>query len=222
MLPLWVGVVPFGMAYAVSARAGGLSLLDTQLMSLTVFAGSSQLTAAGMFAVGASSLALVLTTLVINIRHLLYSLSLGQNMKLSLPQRLVAAQFLTDEAFGVVVAAGSRSPAFLFGAELSLYLAWNLATLAGSILGGLVPDPEALGIDIVFPLAFLALLMPLLKRPVDVAVAVASGAAGLVASLLMPAGLAILIVGVLGALLGAWLSRGEQDAQATVELAEAA
>jgi 4-azaleucine resistance transporter AzlC len=210
MIPLWVGMVPFGMAYAVSARAAGLGFFDTQLMSLAVFAGSAQFTAAGMFAVGASPLALILTTFVINVRHLLYSLTLGQRIELSGAQRVAGAAFLTDEAFGVVLAAGSTSAGFLFGAELSLYLAWNLATAVGALLGGLVPDPEALGLDIVFPLAFLALLVPLIRRPLDLLVAVASGAAGLLASRLMPIGLAVLVVGVLGALLGAWLTWGEE------------
>jgi 4-azaleucine resistance transporter AzlC len=210
MIPLWVGVIPFGMAYAVSARSAGLGFLDTQLMSLAVFAGSAQFTAAGMFAVGASPLALILTTFVINARHLLYSLTLGQRTALSGPQRAAAAFLLTDEAFGVVLGASSTGAGFLFGAELSLYLVWNLATLVGSLLGGLVPDPEALGLDVVFPLAFLALLVPLIRRPVDLLVAVASGAAGLLASRLVPTGLAVLLVGVLGALLGAWLTRGEE------------
>jgi 4-azaleucine resistance transporter AzlC len=222
MLPLWVGVIPFGMAYAVSARSAGLGLADTQLMSLVVFAGSAQFTAAGMFAVGASPLALILTTFVINVRHLLYSLTLGQRTSLSWPQRIVGAHLLTDEAFGVAVAAGSTSAAFLFGAELSLYLVWNAATLAGSLLGGLVPDPEALGIDIVFPLAFLALLVPLVRRPVDLGVAAFSGLAGLLAAQVMPTGLAILLVGVAGALLGAWLSRNEESAGAPRKGSEAA
>lgn len=210
MLPLWVGMIPFGAAYAVSARAADLSIFETQLMSLTVFAGAAQFTAAGMFAAGASPLALILTTFVINVRHLLYSLTLGQRVPLSWPQRLLSAQFLTDEAFGVVVAAGATSFGFLLGAELSLYLGWNLSTLAGSFLGSAVPDPEALGLDVIFPLAFLALLVPLLRRPLDVVVALFSGGAGLLAVRVMPGGLAVLAVGVLGALLGAWLSRGEE------------
>lgn len=209
-MPLWVGIIPFGMAYAVSARAAGLSLFDTQLMSLTVFAGAAQFTAAGMFAVSASPLALILTTFVINVRHLLYSLTLGQQQRLTWPQRLIGAQFLTDEAFGVVVAANASSFGFLLGAELSLYFMWNLSTLAGSLLGNAVPDPQALGLDVIFPLAFLALLVPLLRRPLDVGIALFSGAAGLLAANLMPGGLAVLVVGVLGALLGAWLSRDEE------------
>lgn len=52
LLPLWPGMVPFAVAYAVTARAGGLSVWETQLMSLTVFAGASQFAAAGQFVGG--------------------------------------------------------------------------------------------------------------------------------------------------------------------------
>lgn len=212
ILPLWVGVAPFGVAYAVSARAAGLSLLDTQLMSLLVFAGSAQFTAAGLFAAGASSLALVLTTFVINVRHLLYSLALGQRMRLAWPQRLLAAQLLTDEAFGVVAAAGRRDAPFLLGAELSLYLCWNASTLAGGLLGRLLADPEALGLDVIFPLAFLALLVPLVRGRAELLVALLAGFASPLAVRVLPAGLAYLLIGVAGALLGAALTGGERRA----------
>ena len=138
MVPLWAGVVPFAVAYAVTARTNGLSVWETCLMSVTVFAGASQFAAAGQFVAGgvagvASALALVGTTFVLNARHVLYGLSLSRQLPLSRLQRAVAAQFLTDEAYGMVLVAGPRDPGglslgFLLGAELSLFAAWNAAT----------------------------------------------------------------------------------------------
>ena len=95
---------------------------------------------------------------------------------------LVGAYFLTDEAYGVSIARGARTFRYLLGTELSLFAVWNVATLAGALLGGVIPDPERLGVDFVFPIAFLALLVPLLRRRVDVAVAVVAGADGVGAS----------------------------------------
>ncbi|MCP2013965.1 4-azaleucine resistance transporter AzlC [Deinococcus sp. HSC-46F16] len=217
LTPLWLGLIPFAVAYAVTARAAGLSVLDTQLMSLTVFAGASQFAAAGLFAGGASALGIVATTFLLNARHVLYGLSLARQVPLSGSQRLVAAQFLTDEAYGVAVVHGPREPgglsfAFLLGAELSLYLVWNAATLAGALAGEVLPDPEALGVGVIFPLAFLGLLVPLLvdRRAVLVALASGLGAWGL--ARVLPGGLVVLASGVGGALLGAWLvtrNRGE-------------
>ncbi|AWT35240.1 branched-chain amino acid permease [Deinococcus arenae] len=218
MVPLWAGVVPFAVAYAVTARANGLSVWETSLMSVTVFAGASQFAAAGQFVAGgvpgvAAALALVGTTFVLNARHVLYGLSLSRQLPLSRLQRAVAAQFLTDEAYGMVLVAGPRDPGglsvgFLLGAELSLFAAWNAATLLGALAGAVLPDPDALGVGVIFPLAFLGLLVPLLLGRVAALVALASGLGAWGLGQLLPGGLVVLLVGVGGALLGAWLSTG--------------
>ena len=163
MMPLWLGLIPFGAAYAVSARAAGLTLFETQLMSLIVLSGGAQFSAAGLFAVNASPLTIVAATFLINARHLLYGVSLGQLLPFGLRERFLAAHLLTDEAYGVTLSSPLRSVSFFMGAGSSLYLIWNLSTLAGALLSNLVPDPAALGLDFIFPLAFLALLIPLLK-----------------------------------------------------------
>jgi 4-azaleucine resistance transporter AzlC len=209
MLPLWLGVVPFGLAYAVTARAGGLDILETQALSVLVFAGGSQFSAAGLFASGAGAATIVLTTFLLNVRHALYGLSLGREVRLSNFERVIAAFFLTDEAFGVMVASGRRTFGFLLGAELSLFFSWNLATFLGALIGARIPDPAALGVDFVFPLAFLALLVPILKARVELVVAAFSGVLAWVLSTRLPGGLPILLTGVVGSLLGAWLTRNE-------------
>ena len=171
IIPLWAGMIPFGMAYAVIARSAGLSIFETQLMSLIVFAGSSQFSGAGLFLTGAAPITIILTTFIINIRHMLYSLSLGQKMNLSWAQKLVGAHFLTDEAFGMTVASGQSNFAFLLGAELSVFVSWNLSTLVGSLISQTIPDPITLGIDFIFPLSFLAMTIPLLKNRLDILIA---------------------------------------------------
>src|SRR3954471_22341935 len=209
MMPLWLGVVPFGLAYAVIARGAGLSLVETQALSLLVFAGSAQVSAVGLFARGAGGLEVVLTPFLLNVRHVLYGMSLGRVVPMTPRERVVGAYLLTDEAYGVSIARGARTFPFLLGAELSLFVVWNLATLAGALLGGVIPDPERIGVDLVFPIAFLALLVPLLRRRVDVLVAVVAGAIAWTLARHLPGGLPVLAAGVLGSLLGASLTRGE-------------
>ncbi len=219
MMPLWLGMVPFAVAYAVTARASGLSVWETQLMSLTVFAGASQFAAAGLFAGygavgGASAFGIVLTTFLLNARHLLYGLSLSRQVTLSRPQRLVAAQFLTDESYGMVTVTGGQEPGgasfgYLLGAELSLYTVWNASTLLGAVSGAVLPSPEVLGVGVIFPLAFLGLLVPMLRGGTTVLVALVSGLVAWGLSRVLPGGLVILLAGVGGALLGAWLT-GQQ------------
>jgi len=208
--PLWLGVVPFGIVYAVIARDAGLSPVETQALSLFVFAGSAQFSAAGLFATGASAVGIVLTTFLLNVRHVLYGLSLGRRIPLPGWRRPAAAYFLTDEVFGVVAAQPSPTFPFLLGAELSLFLVWNVATLGGALLGAAIPDPTELGLDFVFPIAFLALLVPLVRTRVELAVAVASGTlAYAVAHLTASGGVPIVVTGVVGSLVGAWLTRGQ-------------
>ena len=202
-------MIPFGAAYAVSARSAGLTILETQLMSLIVFSGGAQLSAAGLFAAGASPLTIVATTFLINAQHLLYGVSLGQFVPTSWRERLLAAHLLTDEAYGLSIAAPERSLAFFVGAGSSLYLIWNLSTLAGSLLTGLVPDPAAIGVDFIFPLAFLALLIPLLRSWPVLAVAAFAGGLALVAAQFLNTGLVVLLAGILGPLLGSALTQGD-------------
>ena len=221
LAPLWLGVIPFGLAYAITARSAGLSLLETQALSALVFAGSAQFSAVGLFAVGAAGAEIVLTTLLLNVRHLLYGLSLGRRIHLTRRERPVAAFFLTDEAFGVAAGATERSFPFLLGAELSLFMMWNLATLAGFLLGTAIPDPASLGVDLIFPLAFLALLVPLVRTRVELAVAVASGALAFGLDRVLPGGLPILLTGIGGSLLGAFLTR-HQPPDRSIDPEEAA
>lgn len=174
--PLLLGVVPFGLAYALSARAAGLSWGTTQLMSLAVFAGSAQFSAVGLLAGGAGPATLLATTAFLNARHVLYGLSLAPHLRAGRATRAVAAFFLTDEAFGVAAALGRGDAAFLLGAELTLFVAWNATTAVGSLAAGAIADPTALGLDLIFPLTFLGLLLPALRGRRDVAAAALAAA----------------------------------------------
>lgn len=218
MVPLWLGVIPFSLAYAVTARGAGLSVVETQALSLFVFAGSAQVSAAGLFGAGAGGLSIVLTTFLLNVRHVLYGLSLTRTVPLTRAQVPVAGFFLTDEAFGVAIARGARTFPTLLGTELSLFVTWNLGTLVGALSAAAIPDPEKLGVDVVFPLAFLALLVPLLRTRIELTVALASGLLAWAVSRSLTGGIPILVTGVAGALLGAWLTR-DSEAPAPADLA---
>jgi 4-azaleucine resistance transporter AzlC len=213
VMPLWLGLVPFALAFAVLARGAGLSVLEAQAMSLIVFAGGSQFSAVGLIAAGAGSLEVILATAVLNARHLLYGLSLSLQVPMTGAQRAVASFLLTDEAYGVALARrGGPTFPYLLGAELSVFIPWNLATLVGALAGGAMPAPEALGVDFVFPLAFLALLVPRLRDTASLAVAGVAGALALGLSHWLPSGVALLAGTLVGSGVGAWLTRGEVEA----------
>lgn len=211
MLPLWMGVAPFGAAFAVIARAGGFGVAETMALSLLVFAGSAQLTTVTLYAAGTAAPAIVLTALLLNLRHVLYAVSLTTFLgRRTRPPRPVLAFFLTDESYGVAVKeclAGRGSAGFLFGASLSLYGCFAVATLAGALLGGLLPDPMSIGLDFIFPLSFLALLLPLLRSRRQVVVAGIAGVAALSLGRVFDGGVTVLLATVLAAAGGVALER---------------
>lgn len=216
MLPLWAGVVPFGVAFAVLARAAGFSAIATQALSLLVFAGAAQVATVRLVGDGALPLVVVLTAFLLNLRHVLYGLSYRRLAgRLPGPPAALLAFLLTDEAYGVTVRAfmeGRGSGTFLLGAGSSLYFAFNLATLAGALLGSLLPDPRASGLDFVFPLTFLALLLPVLRSRRQVLVAAVSGAGALGLSRVAPGGVTVLVSAVTAAALGTVLDERENEA----------
>lgn len=200
--PLWLGIVPVAIAYAALTRRAGLGLLDAQLMSVVVFAGGAQLTAVGLLAHGAGGLEIVMTTLLLNLRHVLYGLSLSRRIPLRAAERLVAAHVLTDETFGVAMSAAAPSFRFFLGAGASMYVSWNVATALGLWAGQLI-DPGRMSADFVFPLAFLSMLALLVDTATDAAVAAVAGGLALLLTPMLGAGPAVLSALIGGVAVGA-------------------
>lgn len=205
-LPIWLGAAPFGVIYAASAVAAGLTPAQTIAMSLLVFAGASQFTAVGMVAAGAAPAAIVLTTLIVNARHLLLAASLLPYLRRTGGwARLLLAAQLTDETYALAVRRfldGTGSPAFMAGANMSLYVAWQASTVAGVLLGAVLPDPAAYGLDLVFPLTFVGLLVPLLRERASRPVAAVAALLTVAGALLLPGSWYILVAGLGASLLG--------------------
>ena len=157
-LPIMLGYVPIGIAYAVMARQAGLTVGQTCLMSLTVYAGASQMMAAGMLAEHGGFLAFVL-----NLRHILMSTCVMHRMEpTSLPLRLLAAFGVTDESFALFTTGSgkSRSVFFFLGIHAAIYLSWNLGTLMGALAMDLLPPLLTASLGISLYAMFISILMP--------------------------------------------------------------
>lgn len=176
-LPLLLGVAPFGMAYGAYAVQTGLPAGLAQAMSAIIFGGASQLVATRLIADGVPGAIIVLTVLLVNSRHALYSASLAPHIE-HLPRRWrwLLAYLLTDEAYAVGITRYRRSgePAhghwFFFGTALILWVSWQISTGIGVFVGAAVPDSWSL--DFALPLTFLALLIPALRGRPELAAAV--------------------------------------------------
>lgn len=188
-LPILLGTSPFGMIYGLVAYEAGLPFSVALAMSLAVFAGSSQFVAAQLFAGGAAGVVIVLTTFVVNLRHMLYSASVAPYVRHLAPAwKWLLAFLLTDEAYAVAITRYRREPVeaarhtaahwFFLGAGLTLWISWQLSSAAGFLLGAQIPANWSL--DFTLPLTFIALLAPVVR---DRPAILASGAAGAVAVL---------------------------------------
>ncbi len=162
-LPIMLGYVPIGIAFAVMARQAGLSVGQTCLMSLTVYAGASQMMAAGMLAEGAGLAAIVLATFVLNLRHIIMSTCVMHRMEPApLPLRLLAAFGVTDESFALFTTdtRGFRSVFFFLGIHAAIYLSWNLGTLLGALAMDLLPPILTASLGVSLYAMFISLLTP--------------------------------------------------------------
>jgi len=204
MMPMWTGAIPVGLAYGLAARSAGLGAIESQLMSLLVFSAAAQISAVSLIDDGAPTLVLLATTLLLNVQLLLIGLAAGRETRPGWPGRLSGAFFLTEGAFGVAAGIGRLTLPSLVGAGASMYVSWNIGTALGVTVGDAIPDPRGIGIDLVAPLAFLAVLVPLVRtRPAVVTVVVAA-AIVLALRQVVPSGVAVLGAGLGGSLAGAW------------------
>ena len=213
LAPLWVAAAPFGALYAMQARLAGLSLLETQAMSLFVFAGASQFTAVTLLLGGAGPWSIVLTTLIVNLRHALLAASIAPYLRrVSALGRAGLAFQLTDESYALSIRRfreGTGSVAYLLGSNLSMYVCWQASTFAGYKLGAALPDPARFGLDLVFPLTFLGLVVPMLRDRPAWAAAVSAAVLALAGRALLPGYWYLIVAGLGGSLVGALLARDE-------------
>lgn len=194
----------FGFVYGLSARDAGFSPVEAMAMSTFAFAGAAQFAAVGYVASGLAWPGVVLLTALLNARHLLYSAALGPWLR-QVPfwRRAMMAHLLTDEAFALSFGHFRRlgradERGYWIGAIGSTFIPWNLATLAGVLLGGQIPDPARFGIDIIFPAAMIGLAAGLMTGRRELVAAIVGGGVGVTIALLVAPAVGIIAGGLLG------------------------
>ncbi|WP_319562559.1 AzlC family ABC transporter permease [Marispirochaeta sp.] len=169
-IPLLIGALPFGMIYGTLAVTAGLSRAAAMGMSAIVFAGSAQFIAVGLIGAGTPVMIIIVTTFVVNLRHLLYSTTLLPHLKkLPLIWRMPLAFWLTDETFAVSVhrwTAEDSSPNkhwYQLGSSLAMYLNWQFWSFMGLVVGASLPDAAGWGLDVAMPVTFIGMTIPFVK-----------------------------------------------------------
>ncbi len=207
-LALVVGATPFAVLFGALATTSGLSARAAVAMSLFVFAGSAQFIAVTLLASGTGVALIILTTLIVNLRHVLYAATLAPHVR-HLPQRwlLPLGFWLTDESFVVVAERfNRRGPApykhwYYLGSALFMYVNWQIWTIVGILAGQRIPDPSHWGLDFALVATFIGLLVPQVRtRPMLAAALVAGGTAALTAGL--PNKLGLIVAALVGVAAG--------------------
>ncbi len=196
VMPALPGVVVFAAAFGAAASAKGLTLLEAALMSALVFAGMSQMVALEAWPHGgaawtwAAVAGLAVLTAVVNSRMVLQGASLhpwlsahGNGLNALQLCLLTDANWLVGARYH---ADGGRDLGVLIGAGLALWVMWILFTIPGHLVGALVSDPKRFALDLVMPIFFAALLVPLWRGRRAAVPWVVAGLVALVVSHLLP------------------------------------
>ncbi|MSN25321.1 MAG: branched-chain amino acid ABC transporter permease [Geobacter sp.] len=208
--PICLGFVPIGLSLGVLAQKGGLIPWQIAVMSVLVFAGSSQFIAVAMIGGGASIPAIVATTFVVNLRHLLMSSALAVHFQgVSRRFLVLFAYGVTDESFAANMArftSGEWDRRSALTLNQLTNAIWIISTVAGAYLGQFIPA-GAFGIDYALTGMFICLLVFQLRNRIFAITAVISTICSLLAYIWLPGNIYVIVASCLAATAGFLLKR---------------
>ncbi len=207
--PFTLVVAPFAMIFGVLATEAGLSVFETLFFSIAVIAGAAQLTALQLMTENAPTIIVLASALAVNLRMAMYSASLTPYLgPAPLWQRVFVAYFLVDQSYACSVAKFEDTPkmtlpqrvAYFFGTVAPVCPMWYIGTLIGALVGNQIPDSWAL--DFAVPIAFLAIIVPMMRTMAHVVAALVAIAVAILANG-MPFNLGLIVAGLAGMMAGA-------------------
>jgi 4-azaleucine resistance transporter AzlC len=213
--PFLLGVVPFGVIYGVTAVDRGLPPVVVAAMSIVVFAGAAQLAAVELLARDAPLAVVVATIVVVNLRYPMYAASIAPHFKaFATRSRAICAYLLTDQAYAISLTEyrehdpdASRRLWYYLGAAVTLWIAWQVSTIVGVLLGARVP--AGLSLEFAIPLTFLALLVPNVDDAYS-ALAALVGGVGAVAGAALPYDVGLVAAALAGVSIAALLEAARE------------
>ena len=210
-LPIVLGYAPVGFAFGVMGMQAGMTPATVALMSLFVYAGSSQLIAAGLLTAGVGTAGIVLAAFVVNLRHLLMSAALTPYLRRwTRPQQALFSFELTDETFAANLGRFSSrgvNKGETFGLNVCAHICWVAAGLGGALFDSAVGDVQPLGLDFALPAMFIALLLPHFAVPARLLAACAGAAFSLCFFLTGAGQWSVMLATLCAATLAAFLPR---------------
>jgi 4-azaleucine resistance transporter AzlC len=211
--PICLGYIPIGLAFGVLAQKAGLYPVEITLMSIFVFAGSSQFIAVSMLSTGAGAASIIITTFAVNLRHLLMSSSLSVFLGDTTRKKLsLFAYGVTDESFAVNHTRFSQKNWDLNQALVvnhSANVAWVVSSVIGGYSGQFIHE-GAFGIDYALTAMFICLLIFQLRGRFYVITAVIAGVVAVTLSLIIPGSSYIILASMFSATIALGLKKWAQ------------
>ena len=210
-VPTLLGYLSIGFAAGVVEKTAGLSIAEIALMSLLLYAGSGQFIAAGMIAASNPISAIIFTVFFINLRHLLLSAAISPYFRHLTPWRnMLVGSLLTDETFGVSITQlqdkKQASYKWMLGLNITAYLNWVVANIAGGYFGKWIPNPESYGLDFALPGMFIGLLVIQIlsqkKYFVDITVGLSAVVIVIIVSFFSSGSTGVMVAAVLASTIG--------------------
>ena len=169
-IPLIFGYFPVAMAFGLLSKNIGISFQETGIFSIFVFAGASQFMALDLINAGISTGNIILATFLLNSRHLMMSASLSLRLQEIKKRWLIFIAFgVTDESFSITSLIKRKLDApFLLSLYGLSYLSWVTGTLAGYLVGTILPLAVQNSLGIGLYGMFMALLVPETKKSLPI------------------------------------------------------
>lgn len=215
--PFLVVVAPFAALFGVLATEAGLNIAEVMAFSIVVIAGAAQFTALQLMEDNAPVLIVLASALIVNLRMAMYSASITPYLgQIPFWKRAIAAYFLVDQSYAVSHEKFETTPdmtppqrfAYFMGTVAPICPMWYVFTLVGALVGQQIPETWAM--DFVIPIAFLALIGPMLRTPAHLIAALTAIVVAL-ATAWVPYSLGLVIGGLAGMMAGAqtelWIER---------------
>lgn len=214
-LSVVVATSAYGLSFGALAISSGLDLWQTMVLSMLMFSGGSQFAFIGVMAAG-GGIAGVASAAMLGLRNALYGMSMRRVVDPSRAMMPLAAHVTIDESTAVALAQPDRRSQRVgfWVTGIGIWIGWNLATLAGALLGDLLGDPKQWGLDAAAAAAFVGLLWPRLRARQAVAVAAASAVVATALLPVLPAGLPVIAAAAVGVVVGLtnWLGPRHESA----------
>jgi 4-azaleucine resistance transporter AzlC len=191
----------FGLSFGVLAKAAGMSIAAAVTMSATTFAGAAQFAAVSVLDSGGTVLAAIAAAVLLNARYVAISITVSSIFPGGRLRRLLESQAIVDESWALAGRTGRFERPILVGSGIVFFVCWVTSTAVGTFLGGLLENPDSLGLDAAFAALFLAILVPYLSGRKAVTAALLAGAVTLALTPVAPIGVPI-VAAAAAALLG--------------------